>query len=58
MKKVFVLVAFALCMSASSFGANVVGHSVKTAGKETYKGAKGSVNETAKAGKATVKFMF
>lgn len=58
MKKFFVLVAFAPCMSASSFGADVVGHSVKTAGKETYKAAKASVKDTAKAGKAAVKFMF
>jgi len=58
MKKLFVLVAFALCMSASSFGSDVIGHSVKATGKETYKAAKASVKDTAKAGKAAVKFMF
>jgi len=40
MKKLLALVALALCMSAPSFGADVVGHSVKAAGKGTYKAAK------------------
>ena len=58
MKKLLALVALALCVSASSFGADVVGHSVKVAGKETYKVAKVSAKETGKAGKAVVKFLF
>jgi hypothetical protein len=58
MKKLFALVALALCMSASSFGADVVGHSVKAASKETYKAAKVSAKDTAKAAKAVVKFLF
>jgi hypothetical protein len=58
MKKLLALVALALCVSAPSFGADVVGHSVKVAGKETYKVAKVSAKETGKAGKAVVKFLF
>jgi len=37
MKELFALVTIALCMSSSSFGADVVGHSVKTARRDTYK---------------------
>ena len=58
MKKLFALVALSVCMVAPSFGADVVGHSAKIAGKSTYKVAKVSVRETAKAGKAVVKFLF
>jgi len=54
MKKLLALIALALCMSAPSFGADVVGHSVKAAGKGTYKVAK----DTGKAGKAVAKFLF
>ncbi len=36
MKRLLALVALALCMSAPSFGADVVGHSVKAAGKGTH----------------------
>jgi hypothetical protein len=58
MKKLFALVALSLCLAAPSFGADVVGHSAKTAGKETYKVAKVSAKDTGKAGKAVVKFLF
>ena len=58
MKRLFALIALALCMSASSFGADVVGHSAKVAGKDSYKVAKVSVKDTAKATKAVVKFLF
>ena len=58
MKKLLVLVALSLCMAAPSFGADVVGHSAKVAGKDTYKAAKISAKETGKAGKAVVKFLF
>jgi hypothetical protein len=57
-EKVFCSVTLALCMSASSLGADVVGHSVKAASKETYKAAKVSAKDTAKAAKAVVKFLF
>jgi hypothetical protein len=58
MKKLFALVVLSLCMAAPSFGADVVGHSAKVAGKDSYKAAKFSVKETGKAGKAIVKFLF
>jgi hypothetical protein len=54
MKQLLALVALALCMSAPSFGADVVGHSVKAAGKVTYRAAK----DTGKAGRAVLKFLF
>ena len=34
MKKLFALVALSLCMAAPSFGADLVGHSAKVAGKD------------------------
>ncbi len=58
MKKALALVALALCVSAPSFGADVVGHSAKVAGKNSYKAAKVSAKETGKAGKAVAKFLF
>ena len=58
MKKLFALVALSLCMVAPSFGADVVGHSAKAAGRGTYKVAKVSAKDTGKAGKAVVKFLF
>jgi hypothetical protein len=54
MKKLFALVVLSLCMAAPSFGTDVVGHSVKAAGKRTYTVAK----DSGKAGKAVVKFLF
>jgi hypothetical protein len=58
MKKLFALVALALCMSASSFGANVVGHSAEVAGKDTYRVATISAKDAGKATKAVVQFLF
>ena len=58
MKKLFALAVLSLCMAAPSFGADVVGHSAKVAGKDTYKAAKLSAEDTDKAGKAVVRFLF
>ena len=58
MKKVLALVALALCVSAPSFGVDVVGYSAKVAGKDSYKAAKVAAKETGKAGKAVAKFLF
>jgi hypothetical protein len=58
MKNILAVVAVAVSMAVSSFASDVVGHSVKVTGKETYKVAKVSAKETAKAGKAVVKFLF
>jgi opacity protein-like surface antigen len=58
MKKLFAVAVLAMCVAVPSFASDVVGHSVKTAGKETYKAAKVSAKDTSKAGKAVVKFLF
>jgi hypothetical protein len=58
MKKLFALAVLSVCMAAPSFGADVVGHSAKVAGKDSYKAAKVSAKEAGKAGKAFVKFLF
>jgi len=52
MKNLFALVALALCMSIPSFAGDVVGHSAKAVGKDTYKAAKVSAKDAGKAGKA------
>jgi hypothetical protein len=58
MKKLLILLSLSLCMAAPSFGSDVVGHSVKVAGKDSYKVAKVSAKDTGKAGKAVAKFLF
>lgn len=58
MKNIFAMVALAMCMAVPSFASDVVGHSVKVTGKESYKAAKVSAKDTAKASKAVVKFLF
>ena len=58
MKKFFAMAVLTVCMAVPSFGADVVGHSVTVAGKDSYKAAKVSVKETGHAGKAVVKFLF
>lgn len=58
MKNIFAVAVLALCVAVPSFAADVVGHSAKLTGKETYKAAKVSAHDTAKAGKAVVKFLF
>jgi uncharacterized GH25 family protein len=59
MKKLISLVVFALCVSASSFGAeHIVSHSAKVVGKKTYKATKVSAEDTGKAGLAVLKVIF
>jgi hypothetical protein len=58
MKKLLALFTLAVCVSAPSFGADVVGHSAKVAGKDTYKAAKVSAKNTGKAAKSVAKFLF
>ena len=58
MKRLLALVTLAICVSAPSFGADVVGHSAKVAGKDTYKAAKVSAKDSGKAAKSVVKFLF
>ena len=55
MKKLLAVAALALCVSAPSFGADVVGHSLKVAGKDSYKAADTSAKEASKAGKDSFK---
>jgi len=58
MKSVFAVVVLALCVAVPSFAADVVGHSIKVTGKETYKAARVSAKDTAHAGKAVARFLF
>jgi hypothetical protein len=55
MGKLFSLVVLSLCVTAPSFGADVVGHSVEVAGKDSYKAAAVSTKEVGKAGKDSFK---
>jgi hypothetical protein len=55
MKKLFALVVLSLCVAVPSFGADVVGHSIEVAGKDSYKGATVSAKEVGKAGKDSFK---
>ena len=63
MKKVFALVVLSVCMAVPSFAGDVVGHSVKIAGKDSAKAAAVAGKDSGKAvvvagkdtGKATVK---
>jgi hypothetical protein len=54
-KKVLAFAALALCVSAPSFGADVVGHSVEVAGRDSYKAVKISAKEAGKAGQDSYK---
>lgn len=58
MKKVFALVVLSACVAVPSFADDVVGHSVKVAGKDSAKVATVAAKDTAKAGVAVVKFLF
>jgi hypothetical protein len=58
MKRLLALVTLAVCVSVPSFGADIVGHSARVAGRDTYKAAKVSVKDTGKAAKSVVKFLF
>lgn len=51
MTRILALTAPARCMSTASLGSDVVGHSGKVAGKDSYKAAKVSAKEAGKAGK-------
>ena len=55
MKKLFALVVLSLCVTALSFGADVVGHSLEVAGQDSYKGVTVSAKEVGKAGKDSFK---
>ena len=56
--KVLALVLLSACMAVPSFAGDIVGHSVKVAGKHTAKAATVTAKDTAKAGVAVAKFLF
>jgi hypothetical protein len=58
MKKVFALVVLSVCIAIPSFAGDVVGHSVKVAGKESAKAVTVTAKDTAHAGVAVAKFLF
>jgi hypothetical protein len=58
MKKVFALVVLSFCMAVPSFAGDVVGHSVKVAGKDSAKAVAVTAKDTAKAAVAVAKFLF
>jgi len=58
MKKIFALVVLSVCMAVPSFAGDVVGHSVKVAGKDSAKVAAVAAKDTAKAVAHVGKFLF
>ena len=58
MKKIFALLVLSLCVAAPSFAGDVVGHSVKAAGKDTGKAVAVAGKDSAKATVKAVKFLF
>jgi hypothetical protein len=58
MKKVFALLVLSLCVAAPSFAGDVVGHSVRVAGKDTGKAVAVAGKDTGKATVKAVKFLF
>ena len=58
MRKIFSLLVLSLCVAAPSFAADVVGRSVKAAGKNTGKAIAVAGKDSAKATVKAVKFLF
>jgi hypothetical protein len=58
MKKLLALVALTSCLAVPSFAGDVVGHSVKVAGKDSAKVVTVTAKDTAKTGVKAVKFLF
>ena len=58
MKKILALLVVALCVAAPSFAGDVVGHSVRVAGKDTGKAVAVAGKDTGKATVKAVKFLF
>jgi hypothetical protein len=58
MKKVLTLALLTGCLAAPSFAGDVVGHSVKVAGKDSAKAVKATAKGTAKTTVAVAKFLF
>jgi predicted S18 family serine protease len=58
MKKLLSLVLLTGCLAIPSFASDVVGHSVKVAGKDSAKAVTVTAKDSAKAVKAVGKFLF
>ena len=58
MKKLITLVVLTGCLAVPSFAGDVVAHSAEVVGKDSAKAATVTVKETAKVGRAVVKFLF
>ena len=58
MKKLLALVALTSCLAVPSFASDVVGHSVKVAGKDSAKAVTVTAKDTAKTGVKVLKFLF
>jgi hypothetical protein len=58
MRKLFALVVLSTCIAVPSFAGDVVGHTVKVAGKDTAKVATVTAKDTAKGTVKVVKFLF
>ena len=58
MKKLLSLVFLTSCLAIPCFASDVVGHSVKVAGKDSAKAATVTAKDSAKAAKAVGKFLF
>ena len=58
MKRLLAVIALTTCFALPSFATDVVGHSVKVAGKDSGKAVVVAGKDTAKAGVKVVKFLF
>jgi predicted S18 family serine protease len=58
MKRLLTLVLLTSCLAIPSFAGDVVGHSVKVAGKDSASAVKVTAKDSAKAVKAFGKFLF
>jgi len=58
MKRVLALLVLSVCMVAPSFASNIVGHSVKVAGKDSGKAVAVTAKDTAKGAAAIARFLF
>jgi hypothetical protein len=58
MKKLLAVIALTSCLALPSFATDVVGHSVKVAGRDSGKAVVVAGKDTAKAGVKVVKFLF
>jgi hypothetical protein len=58
MKRLLAVIALTSCLALPSFATDVVGHSVKVAGKDSGKAVAVAGKDTAKAGVKVVKFLF